>query len=313
MRILLTGVAGFVGRHLAARLLAAGHKLRGLDLPGGVHPEGVEPLDWDLAGGEGLAAELAGWRPDAVVHLAAQSAPKLALADPVATFHANVTGTLRLLEALREGAPGARLLFAGSSEVYAVSDRPHREEDPLAPANPYGSSKAAGEILVLQYARTWKIPGIVARSFPHTGAGQQPNFALPAFARQVARVEAGLQEPVIRVGNLDARRDWLDVRDVTAAYELLLEKGEPGEVYNVCSGRDHGVGEALDYLVAACKRDLRVEVDPELLRPLDLPRLSGDSGKLRAATGWVPRIEFEPMLDDLLADWRRRIEVEDSP
>jgi len=313
LRILLTGAAGFVGRHLSARLLAAGHEITGLDLPGAPAPAGVLPLEWDLAEGEGLAERLAELKPEAVLHLAAQSAPRIGIADPLGTFHVNVTGTLRLLEALREGAPEARLLFASSSEVYAAGERPHREEDALGPANPYGSSKAAGEILVLQYARSEGLDAVVSRGFPHSGPGQRPDFALPAFARQIARVEADLQEPVIRVGNLEARRDWLDVRDVVAAYEALLEKGSSGEIYNVCSGEDHGVGEALDYLVAAGRREIRVETDPALLRPLDLPRHQGDAGKLRAATGWEPSIGFEAMLDDLLADWRRRILEEESP
>ena len=311
MRILVTGVSGFVGRLLAARLIAQGHELWGLDLNLEATPDGVHSAEWDLTQTEGLADLLAQIHPEAVAHLAAQASPAAALADPAATFDINVGGSFNLFEAMRSAIPEARLLFISSSEVYGPSDHPHLEDETPAPTGPYGASKATAEIWALQAWRAWKQPVIVARSFPHSGPGQRPDFALPAFARQIARVEAGLQDPVIRVGNLEARRDWLAVEDVVDVYLGLIERGQPGEIYNVCSGIDHSVREALDYLVGRAKIRTRIEIDPALLRPVDLPRLSGDAGKLRNSLNWEPKIDFAAMLDGLLAYWRDRVNEEE--
>jgi len=311
LRVLITGISGFVGRHLAAALNARGHGIWGLDRNLDAAPEGLHSVEWDLAGREGLAELLVQLRPEAVAHLAAQSSPSAALDDPEATFRANVTGTERLVEALRAVSPEARFLMISSSEVYGASDRPHFEDEAPAPIGPYGQSKAASERCALEAWRDWGLPAIVARSFPHSGPGQRPDFALPAFARQVARIEAGLQEPVLRVGNLEARRDWLHVSDVVEAYILLLEKADPGEIFNICSGKDHAVGEALDYLVGRSRVPARVEVDPDRLRRVDTPRLAGDAGKLRASLGWRPAHGFEALLDGLLDYWRERVNEEE--
>ncbi len=220
-------------------------------------------------------------------------------------------GTLHLLEALRHEAPRARLLFVSSSEVYGdQGNGPLDETAAREPVNPYGVSKAAGELLVAQYGRSWGLDAIIARSFPHTGPGQAPAFALPAFARQVARIEAGLQEPRLRVGNLEARRDILDVEDVVAAYLLLLERGSSGEAYNVCSGEAHSIREGLDLFLEMSDGEIAVETDPELLRPLDQPVLFGCPEKLKAATGWMPRRSYRQTLEGVLADWRRRAREE---
>ncbi len=312
MRILITGISGFVGRHLAARLAEAGHEPWGLDLNVEAAPEGFHSLEWNLARAEGLARILDQVRPEAVVHLAGQASPAAALADPEASFEANVTGTDNLLAALRESCPDCRCLVVSSAEVYAPADHPHLESEAPAPAGPYGETKALAESRALTAGRSGGPPVIVARSFPHSGAGQRPDFVLPAFARQVARMEAGLQEPVLRVGNLSPRRDWLHVSDVCEAYLALLERGESGEIYNVCSGKDHSVREALDYLVSLASVAPDIEIDPARVRPADTPRLVGSADKLRAATGWEPSVDFETLLASLLDHWRDRVNEEEE-
>jgi len=309
---MITGISGFVGRRLSADLTERGYEVWGLDRNLESAPAGSHSVQWDLARSEGLDELLARIHPGAVVHLAAQSSAARALADPAAAFEANVGGSFRLLEAMRLAIPEARLLFASSAEVYGPSDEPHREDETPAPSGPYGASKAAAEIWMLQAWRSRSQPVVVARSFPHTGPGQRPEFALPAFALQIARIEAGLQEAVLRVGNLSARRDWLDLRDVLSAYIVLLESGEPGGIYNVCSGQDHSVEEALDYLVSRARIRPRIEVDPARLRAVDLPRLAGEAGKLREKLGWKPRHGFERMLDELLDSWRERVHEEEE-
>ncbi len=313
MRTLITGITGFVGRHLAPVLLDRGDEILGLgfdpglDDPGAGLPAGVAFESLDLLDGPALNRRVADFRPDRVLHLAAQSATGGAIRNPGPTIRINVEGTLGILEAIRQEAPTARLLFVSSSEVYGNPGEIELDESaPLAPVNPYGVSKAAGELLVGQYGRCWGLNCVVARSFPHAGPGQRPAFALPAFARQIARIEAGLQEPRLTVGNLEAKRDILDVEDVVAAYLLLLEGGSTGETYNVCSGEVHGIREGLDTLLSMSEREIEVVTDPDLLRPLDQPVLRGRHDKLKAETGWRPRRGYRETLERVLADWRRR-------
>ena len=320
MRTLVTGASGFVGRHVLPRLLAAGDTVLGLGLDpenGAGPPPGATWERLDLLDAPRLAARVADFKPERVIHLAGQSAQGAALADPAPSMRVNVMGILHLLEALRRGAPAAKLLVVSSGEVYGnPGPAPVGEDAPLAPVNPYGASKAAAEILVGQAQRAWGARAVIARSFPHAGPGQRPAFALPAFARQIARIEAGLQPPRLSVGNLEARRDFLDVEDVVAAYLLLLDldpaagRGAGGEVYNVCSGETHSIREGLDGLLAQARLPgggrIDVETNPALLRPADQPVLCGRSDKLKAATGWSPRHDFPSMLERVLADWRRR-------
>jgi GDP-4-dehydro-6-deoxy-D-mannose reductase len=312
MRTLITGIHGFVGRHLAPALLNRGDEVLGLDQADGPSA-GFEFSHLDLADAEGLARQVANFQPDNVLHLAAQSAPGCSIREPGPTIRTNVEGTLHLLEALRQGAPKSRLLFISSSEVYGdQGNGPLEERTPREPVNPYGVSKAAGELLVAQYGRSWGLDTVIARSFPHTGPGQAPAFALPSFARQVARIEAGLQEPRLCVGNLEARRDILDVEDVVAAYLLLLERGSSGEAYNVCSGEAHSIGEGLQVFLDLSDAEIAVETDPELLRPLDQPVLYGRPDKLKAATGWMPKRPYRETLERVLADWRGRVRREEQ-
>jgi GDP-4-dehydro-6-deoxy-D-mannose reductase len=215
-------------------------------------------------------------------------------------------GTLHLLDALRRHAPAARTLVVSSAEVYGGLTSPLPETTPLAPASPYAASKAAAEMIALQHFRAYGLPVVRARSFNHTGPGQTARFAVSAFARQIARIEVARQAPVLGVGNLSARRDFLDVRDVAAAYLALARLGAAGEAYNVCSGKAVALQTLRDGLLANAKVGIDVERDPALDRPVDVPELRGDPTRLQAATGWRPEIPLEQTLLDVLAYWRAK-------
>ncbi|MBM3312305.1 MAG: NAD-dependent epimerase/dehydratase family protein, partial [Candidatus Aminicenantes bacterium] len=230
------------------------------------------------------------------------------------TFDANLLGTFNLFEALRTKAPRARVLYVSSSDVYGGLKgrrKAHREEDLPEIVNPYGFTKVGGELLAEFYAKIEKLPAIIARPFPHTGPGQTADFVFADWARQTAEAEAKKKrEFKLRVGNLAIRRDYSDVRDVVRAYALLLKKGKPGEVYNVCSGKAPSLGESLRRLVSNSSAKVRVEVDRAKFRKADIPYLAGTNAKLRRRTGWAPRYSLDQTLKDLLEDWRARVRRE---
>ncbi|HOX24946.1 MAG TPA: GDP-mannose 4,6-dehydratase [Candidatus Krumholzibacteria bacterium] len=323
-RVLITGARGFVGRHLAAALAADGIAVAGLDVPPPaaatrsdppwiVHHHTLGALETE-AGARRLADLLRAGGHDAVVHLAGQSSAAASFGDPAGTFRANALGTLELLEALRllaaQGSPVPRLLSVGSGEEYgaaATPARPCREDDPVVPVTPYGASKAAATLLCRQYHRSYRVPVVATRSFNHTGTGQDQRFVFPGLAAQIAAAEAGRRAPVLATGNLQITRDFLDVRDVVAAYRLLLERGEPGRVYNVCSGSALTIGQGLQILLGFSTAAIAVTPDPARVRPADIPHLVGDPALLGEATGWRPRFEFSATLRDLLEDARRNL------
>jgi GDP-4-dehydro-6-deoxy-D-mannose reductase len=266
--------------------------------------------DVNLLDRDAVRARMRDLAPAVVYHCA--GAPHVArswsdTAHPLAT---NVLATHYVLDALRRNGRPCRVLIPGSAYVYRGSDAPIAETAEVAPANPYALSKLAQERLGVRSVDEDGLEVIVTRSFNHTGPRQAPSFAAPAFARQLARIEAGLDEPVIHVGNLDARRDVTDVRDTVRAYELLVERGRPAIPYNVCSGMAHSIRDLLDGLRSRTRVPVRIEVDRLRLRPNDTPVLVGDASRLRADTGWAPEVSFDRMLDDLLDYWRQAVRRE---
>jgi GDP-4-dehydro-6-deoxy-D-mannose reductase len=310
MRILVTGAAGFVGRHLLAEVRAANPEAQLFGIvrrpPEAPLPGGATPVPGELERPETLRDALRIATPDFVYHLAAHASA--GGGDRAAIFRANVSGTGALLTALSEWGRPAALLLASTGYVYGRCDpaRPAREEDPLAPIGDYAESKAAMEALLDSAPLPSTLRVVVARAFNHTGPGQTEQYVVPAFARQIARIEAGLQPPVIAVGELESRRDFTDARDVARAYRLALDRGEHRERFNVCSGAAVSAREVLDRLLALSSATPEVRPDPNRRRASDLPVSVGSPRKLEDRTGWRRARALNETLQDVLAEWRTR-------
>lgn len=315
MRILITGVAGFVGPHLVREL----RKKQDTNLIGAVIGEtsehenlqqlGVRIVQVDLKDQAAVSRLLGQFSPDHIYHLAAQSFVPQSFQDPWGTLENNIRSQLNIIQAIIDLKLEARLLIVGSSEEYGSvrpEDNPISEEQPLRPNNPYSVSKVAQDMLGLQFFLSHKLDVVRVRAFNHTGPGQSGRFVAPAFASQIARVERGLQPPVLQVGTLTARRDFSDVRDIVKAYVMTMEKGEAGEVYNIGNGTAHSIQEMLDILLGLTNRRIKVEVDPERVRPVEVPLIQCDISKIHKTTGWKPTLTFEQTLSDVLDDWRQR-------
>lgn len=314
-RILITGSAGFVGRVLVEKMTERGFEVWGADrvaLESGF--EGERHLSVDLTDEGAVGEMLDRSQPDRIVHLAAQSSVRRSFEEPADTIVNNTLPTLYLLDHLKTRAGSCRLLAIGSADEYgpvtSAGQLPLREDSPANPTNPYALAKSVQSQYCRGYASLYGVDVVVTRSFNHTGAGQRDTFVLPSFARQIVEVKLNRREPVIHVGNLDVRRDFLDVRDVCDAYMTLLERGKRGETYNVCSGNSHRIRDLLETLCRLAGVDVEVVVDPERVRPVDTPELRGDYGKLHADTGWSPRIPVEETLRSLLDYWERRLTAE---
>ncbi len=315
MKILITGITGFAGRHLAAFLSKECNvDVTGMDLS--VPPEKPAGLRHviihccDLADTARVKELIRQERPDAVIHLAARAQVAGAWEDAAAIMETNVVCTQSLMQAVHESAPQARVLLISSSEVYGkvpAEQMPIGEDSPLKPNNPYSASKVAVEFIGLEYFYAFGAPVIIARPFNHIGPGQRGNFVVPALASQIAEIEAGLKESVLKVGWLDSERDFTDVRDIVRAYWLLIQKGEPGLAYNIASGKRHKIREILDTLLGLTEIRPRIESVPELMRPSDTPVVVGDASRLRKLNTWGPEIPIEDSLRDALDFWRRSV------
>jgi GDP-4-dehydro-6-deoxy-D-mannose reductase len=301
-RALVTGASGFVGPYLVERLRKTGYEVVAA---GGPHENDPSFLPIDLSDPQTLNAafDIAG--PDVVFHLAAQSFIPRSIASPQETYDANVLGTARMLQALRQWRDrtksDTRFVFAGSAEVYGAQPGaagPIREDAPLHPANPYAASKAAAEAIVAGEAQTFGINAVITRAFNHIGPGQNMHFVVPSFAAQLAAIAAG-GDAVLHVGNLEAKRDFLDVRDVVEAYIAIAEHGRCGEIYNVCSGVAIAIRDVLAELIRIAHVPVEIREDTDRMRPADVPILCGSNEKLRAATGWSPRISLRRSLQDI--------------
>ena len=317
-RVLVTGAAGFAGSHLVAQLLAErpAPEVVGWRRPAadGAGPRGAARaadarIAWrqvDVLDRGAVDRALGELPPRQVYHLAGAAAVAGSWNRCAATLRTNTLGTEHLLAALERASPAARVLIPGSALVYRPADGPLDENAAIGPVSPYGVSKLAQEMLAARYAADG-LAVLVTRSFTHLGPGQDPSYAASSFAQQVARIEAGAAEPTLRVGDLGARRDLLDVRDTVRAYRALMRSGVPGAVYNVCSGAARPMRDVLTELLALARVPVTVRVDPARLRPSDYPVLLGDRRRITAEIGWEPRIGLDRTLRDLLDDWRARL------
>ena len=309
MRYLITGATGFAGRHLLRHLRKQypGASLHGTTLTSGGILEGVTLHELDLCDGDRTAQLLRESRPHFVAHLAAMSSPRRSFAQPWATIRNNLLAQIHLLEACAALETQPRVLVVTTSDIYDPGEDPVSEDSPFLPTSPYAVSKIAQDMHALQFGLERGLQIVRARPFNFMGPGQSEGFVAADFAWQVARIEAGLQSPVIKVGNLTARRDFCDVRDVVRAFSLLLARGTAGQAYNVASGKAHSIRSLLDRLLAISAAAIEVRVDESRLVSLDVPLKRGDSRRLRDATGWQPGFSLDQSLRDLLQHCRDAI------
>jgi GDP-4-dehydro-6-deoxy-D-mannose reductase len=319
MRVLITGITGFAGSHLAEYLMA---EHPDLEVYGTFRwrsrRENIEHFDArvklreaDLRDYSSLHSLLAEVQPDAIFHLAAQSFVPSSWRAPAETLTTNITGQTYLFEAVRSLGLDPTIQIACSSEEYGLvlpDETPIKETNPLRPLSPYAVSKVGQDFLGYQYFQSYGMKVVRTRGFNHTGPRRGDVFVTSNFAKQVVSIGLGLAEPVIRVGNLEAIRDFTDVRDMVRAYWMAVESGRPGEVYNIATGVGHRIRDVLDRLIELAGVEVTVEVDPDRLRPSDVEILVGDASKFRADTGWEPRIPFDQTLRDVLDYWRGRLQ-----
>ncbi len=317
MKILVTGIAGFVGKHLTAYLAEKGnHEILGVDLNfknfnSDSSFSKVKISEADLTDRESVFSIIKKFKPQQVYHLAAQSSVSYSWENPIETFRINVFGGINILESLKLFCPGCRVLMVCTAEEYGGIDNKHKAIDEnfkIYPQNPYAVSKAALDFFSSIYHNAYKLPVFISRSFNHIGPGQSEKFVCSDFARQIALIESGRQDPVIRVGNLESQRDFLDVRDAVKAYNYIINKGSAGQVYNVCSGEKRKISDLLDILISLSGRsDIKVKIDRSRFRAIDVKTIYGNNGKLKAHTGWTAEYSIETSLKDTLDYWKQNI------
>jgi GDP-4-dehydro-6-deoxy-D-mannose reductase len=316
VRVLVTGVTGFAGSHLVDYMLG----LSGLEIHGLYRwrspmenirhvLDKIQLTECDLRDAFSVRDMIEEVQPDRIFHLAAQSFVQTSWSAPTESLTTNIIGQLNIFEAVRKIGISPLIQLACSSEEYGLvhdGELPITEENPLRPLSPYAVSKVGQDLLGYQYFKSYQMPIIRTRGFNHEGPRRPPVFVISDFAMQVAEIERGERPPILRVGNLEAQRDFTDVRDMVRAYWLSLEKGRPGEVYNICSGRSYSVREVIDLLLSFSDVQIEVKQDPRRLRPSDVPVLRGDCTKFTRETDWQPEISFEQTVEDLLNYWRTR-------
>lgn len=315
MKVLITGIAGFVGSHLAELLLKKGEEVFGICLA----CESLENIqkikkdihisNCDITDFGQLSKVIRRINPDEIYHLAALSSVGKSFGQPVDTIEVNVSGTLYLLEILRNVRKEVRVLVIGSSDMYGIvkpKEIPITEEKPLLPVSPYGTSKAICDLLAYQYFKSYGVQAIRVRAFNHAGPRQRIGFVVPDFASQIAKIETDILPPVMKVGNLSSKRDISDVRDIVRGYWLLMKKGKAGEAYNICSGKAYSIQNVLNVLLSLSKKKIKVRINEKQNRPAEIPVLVGDNSKIKRATGWKPNIPIEKTLEDTLNFWKKR-------
>jgi GDP-4-dehydro-6-deoxy-D-mannose reductase len=322
MKVLVTGITGFAGSHLADFVLAhdpnteihGTRRWRSKEDTADHLSGKVAFHECDITDAHNVHQVVERVKPDRIFHLAAQSYVPASWDSPAETLHTNVVGQCNLLEAIKRLRPSGYdpiVLIAGSSEEYGQvepEELPIRETNPLRPLSPYAVSKVAQDYLAYQYWRSYRIRAIRTRAFNHEGPRRGEVFVISNFAKQIAEIEKERRPPVVSVGNLEAVRDFSDVRDIVRAYWLAADACDPGDVYNICNGRGYRVADALEMLLAqSLVKPIQVETDPQRLRPSDVPILVGDSSKFRKKTGWSPSIPFERTIEDSLNYWRARV------
>ncbi len=317
MKVLITGITGFAGSHLVDYLLnSSGVEIHGIQRWRS-RTENVDHVvdkismyECDMRDAHSVTNVMKEVQPDRIFHLAAQSLVPASWKSPAETLSTNILGQLNIFEAVRRVGINPRIQIAGSSEEYGLvleNELPVRETNPLRPLSPYAVSKVSQDVMGYQYFKSFDMDIVRTRAFNHTGPRRPPVFVCSDFARQLVQVELGLRGPEIRVGNLEAKRDFTDVRDVAIAYWLALEKGVSGEVYNICSGNCYKISEILDMLIEIAGVEVKITKDQARMRPSDVPVLQGDSSKFSTLTGWKPKIPFKKTLTDLVEFWRRAL------
>ena len=318
-KALITGITGFAGSHLAELLLKKGYSVFGIarwrSKTDAISPitAKLHLIEADLLDTHSLQKALIEVRPDLIFHLAAQSFVPASWTSPAVTLEINVVGSANLFEAVRSAQINPSIQIACSSEEYGLvkpEETPIKETNPLRPLSPYGVSKLAMDYLGYQYHQSYGLKIVRTRGFNHTGPRRGEVFAESSFAKQIAEIEAGKSEPIVKVGNLEAERDYTDVRDMVKGYFLATQKGEPGEVYNICSGKAVKISQVLDTLLKLSKAKIKVVQDPARMRPSDVPILLGDNRKFCRQTGWKPTISLSKTLADLLNYWRDKVKNE---
>jgi GDP-4-dehydro-6-deoxy-D-mannose reductase len=311
--VLLTGACGFVGKVLLPILLKASYKVTCISSTKVAFDDsGASWVKLDINDGDEVDALVARTQPTHIIHLAAVSHVPTSFNDPERTWQTNVIGTLHLLKAVKAHCSNAFFLFVSSSEIYGETFKtgnPLSEDDLAQPMNPYAASKAAAELLVNQYFRQG-MGGVIVRPFNHIGAGQSPAFVSASFAQQIAKIEAGKQPPILKVGNLEACRDFLDVKDVCHAYLALLDLSVTtltDRVFNIASGKPVRIAQILEVLLEQSAATIAVEEDAERMRPSDIPVAAGDCSRIHALTGWQPRYDLSETLAELLNYWRSQV------